>query len=65
MSKHKGKVGLYRFYNWNVDIEGELFRLCEACIKLQPIPENCSIRKIATEAVGGCQGDFAEVEGRQ
>jgi hypothetical protein len=54
--KHSKNVGLYRFYNWLVDKHGEPFALCDECVKLQPIPEGCDLRKLADAAVRECEG---------
>ena len=51
---------LYAFYNWSVGRQGEPFRLCDECIKKQPIPPNCYLNKPANDAVGYCQADWHE-----
>jgi hypothetical protein len=53
--RHSKKVGLYQFYNWQVDKWGEPFALCDTCVKLQPIPEGCDLRKIADKALKLCE----------
>jgi hypothetical protein len=60
--RHSKQVGLYQFYNRSVDECGEPFALCDACVKLKFIPEDCDLRKIADQALKPCEG--VEREGR-
>lgn len=54
--EHSKNVGLYRFYNWQVDKHGEPFALCDNHVKLQPIPEGCNLVKLADKATKACEG---------
>lgn len=49
------KVGLYRFYNWEVSKSGEPFALCEAHAESQVVPGNCTLEKIADGALRHCE----------
>jgi hypothetical protein len=55
-SDHEGPVGVYRFYNYTVSEYGTPFSLCAACVKLQRIPDNCELRKLAHKSVRSCEG---------
>lgn len=50
-------VRLYRFYNVDRNQKGEPFRLCDECLKIQPVPLNCLLEKIADAPIGCCQSD--------
>jgi hypothetical protein len=53
---HTKPVRLYCFYNWEVSKNGEPFRLCDECIKKQPIPKNCTLVKMAEDCGRECEG---------
>lgn len=54
--KHSKPARLYQFYNWEVGKKGEVFTLCDKCIKEQPIPSTCVLQKIANDSCRECQG---------
>ena len=51
---HEGQVRLYAFFNYAVDKQGLPFALCDKHLKVQPIPENCHMNKLADQAVKPC-----------
>ena len=56
MSEHSKPVRLYQFYNFDVSESGVPFSLCDECIKRQPVPSNCELRKIAEYSGRECEG---------
>ena len=53
---HTKPVRLYRFYNWEADGTGEPFRLCDECVKRQPVPPTCVLEKMADDCGRECEG---------
>jgi len=45
---------LYRFYNMVASKDGEPFALCDKHRKIQKIPDNCILSKIADKTDWGC-----------
>lgn len=55
----KGRVALYRFFNFVVGKHGEPFTLCEEHRAQQVVPDNCFLEKMADSSVYECEMEGA------